>query len=166
MTPTTRSRWYLVAKYRSPYLALAVLDGMRIVEVMTHRLCHGRRSSDQLHALFVRLATDYAPDRIIIEPMEPLYRAATATGVTVSTMTLTEAKRLLLGDAMARTNRDLYRSLVARCPELRRLVTILVGSGDIAVTEPWRTVQLLPIALGLAAQTLAAESTDEPSTHS
>ena len=161
MTHNPATPWLLCAKYCSPYLALAVFDGARLVEVTSHRLVSGGRAIEQLHSLMGQRAIDYAPDCIVIEPTQALYMAATATGIPVTAMTLGDAKRQLLGAVPAASNRDLYRFLVARFPDLRRLVTILRASGEIAQSEPWRTVELLPVALGLAALNRVATSTSQ-----
>ena len=154
----------LAAYYWSPYLTLAVLCGERVIETVCRRVTRSKRTQAAIERCFRALVNDYAPAHIVVPPVLALDEAARRTGVSTMMLGIGAAKAQLLGNRTA-SHRDLYRYLVARFPELRCLVTVLVGSGDIALAEPWRTVQLLPIALGLAVQTLATDSTEEPRTH-
>ena len=63
------------------------------------------------------------------------------------------AKRALIPPDRKPTSIELCRTLLERFPSLHRLVTVL-PTGRIAMSEKWRIVQLLPIALGLAADRL------------
>ena len=155
----------LAAYYWSPYLTLAVLSGERVIETVCRRVTRNNRTQVATERCFRVLVNDYAPTRIVVPPVLALDEAARRTGLPTVMMNLPAAKSCLMGRRLT-TNRDLYRFLVARFPELRCLVTVLVGSGDVAATEPWRTVQLLPIALGLAVQTLSTERTTEEGNHS
>lgn len=154
MTQGHPSSWLLAVKSQSPYLAFAVLDAERAVEVACHYFTRRRYTSEQLRGHFLKFVRDYAPGRIVTEPDEVLYRAAVSTGYPVQTLTLASAKEILLPSEEHPRNRDLYRLLVARYPELSRLVSILPHSGKVVEWEPWRTVQLLAVGLGLAAQRL------------
>lgn len=166
MNPTPHSRWLIAAKSQSPYLAFTVLDGERIVEVSCHHFTRRKYTSEQLRTFYLKLARDYAPARIVTEPDEALYRAAAATGHVIQTLTMTTAKRLLVTDQPQVRNRDLYHLLVARYPELRRLVSILPHNNKVVEWEPWRTVQLLAVGLGLAAQQISDASTSiAPTAH-
>lgn len=155
----------LAAYYWSPYLTLAVLCGERVIETVCRRVTRNNRTQVATERCFRALVNDYAPTRIVVPPVLALDEAARRTGLPTVMMTLPVAKSCLTGSRLT-TNRDLYRFLVARFPELRCLVTVLVGSGDVATTEPWRTAQLLPIALGLAVQRLSTERTTEEGKHS
>ena len=155
----------LAAYYWSPYLTLAVLCGERVIETVCRRVTRNNRAQAATERCFRVLVNDYAPIRIVVPPIPALDDAARRTSLPTVMMSLAAAKAFLLNQR-ATANRDLYRFLVDRFPELRCLVTVLSGSGDVAATEPWRTAQLLPIALGLAVQTLATGPTDEPRNHS
>ena len=155
----------LAAYYWSPYLTLAVLSGERVIETVCRRVTRNNRTQAATERCFRALVNDYAPTRIVVPPVLALDNAARRTGLPTVMMSLPAAKACLMGSRLT-TNRDLYRFLVARFPELRCLVTVLVGSGDVAATEPWRTAQLLPIALGLAVQTLATGPTIGEGNHS
>ncbi len=155
----------LAAYYWSPYLTLAVLCGERVIETVCRRVTRNNRTQVATERCFRVLVNDYAPIRIVVPPVLALDEAARRTGRPTVRMSLAAAKSCLM-DRRSATNRDLYRFLVAHFPELRCLVTVLVGSGDVAATEPWRTAQLLPIALGLAVQTLSTERTTEEGKHS
>ena len=154
----------LAAYYWSPYLTLAVLCGERVIETVCRRVTRNNRTQAATERCFRVLVNDYAPIRIVVPPVLALDEAARRTGLPTVMMNLPAAKSCLM-DRRSATNRDLYRLLVARFPELRCLVTVLVGSGDVAATEPWRTAQLLPIALGLAVQTLSTGPTVEARNH-
>ena len=155
----------LAAYYWSPYLTLAVLCGERVIETVCRRVPRNKRTLAATERCFRALVNDYAPVRIVVPPVLALDEVARRTGRPTVMMSLAAAKSCLM-DRRSATNRDLYRFLVARFPELRCLVTVLVGSGDVAATEPWRTAQLLPIALGLAVQRLCTERTTEEGKHS
>ena len=165
MPSTNPPPFVLAAYYWSPYLTLAVLCGERVIETVCRRVTRNKRTLAATERCFRVLVNDYAPTHIVVPPILALDEAARRTGLPTVMMNLSVAKSCLTGSRLT-TNRDLYRFLVARFPELRCLVTVLVGNGDVAATEPWRTAQLLPIALGLAVQRLSTERTTEEGKHS
>lgn len=144
--------WILAAYYWSPYLACAVLDGQRIVELTCHRLSRRKQGAADLSPHFQALAQDYAPDRIVIPPVTALYEAGMLTGYPVETISMTKAKEMLLGRGQRVTHRDLLAELVRRYPQLKPYIPNLTGGrSDVAAVRSRRAVQLLPVALGLAA---------------
>lgn len=151
MSNKHRPRWILAAYYWSPYLTFAVLNGEHIVELVCHRLQGGPKTAATLHAHFRRLVHDYAPDRIVIPAVTALYEAGVLTGRVIETVSLRNAKMMLLAAGERPTHRDLYAELLRRYPRLKPYVPHLTGGrSDVAAIRSRRAVQLLPVALGLA----------------
>lgn len=152
MPSKTPPRWILAAYYWSPYLTFAVLNGEHIVELVSRRLSGGRRATATLQAHFQALARDYAPDQIIIPAVAALYAAGVLTGHAVETLSIATAKERLLGRRQGTLHRDLFTELVRRYPQLQPYLPKLTGGrSDVAAVRSRSAVQLLPVALGLAA---------------
>lgn len=152
MQRSNSSTWILAAYYWSPYLAMAVLDGERIVESVCHRIRGGVQTAVNLDQHFQALARDYAPECIVVSRVLVLLNAASATRLPTKMHTIREAKSSLIGDETA-SHREFYKQLTARYPELRRLLLHPSGKPLIAKDRSRGAVRLLPIALGLAYQT-------------
>ena len=134
--------------YWSPYLALAVMDGNEVIAIERVKVT-GRRMPSVLRTRAARLSASYRVRRVIVEPR--LARAAREIRPTRETLSVAEAKRILIGRERP-THRELYRHMIDRVPTLRRLVTIR-KTHRLTFTEPWRTVALLAAALCVAADT-------------
>lgn len=140
----------LAACYRSPYLAMAVLQGDEVIEVRRHRL--GRhRAKAVVRQHIATLANAYHVNRVTVEPATLAHRALMGTAHTrVRLVSLKAVKDQLLPELEARTNSALMARLIADHPQWRRLFRHWPKSGLMATTDTWRTVALLAIALGLA----------------
>lgn len=150
--------WTLVACYRAQWLAIVLLRGADVLEVRTHQLASLKQSSARLVALLARYQADYAPDLLVYDGRDPFRAIGRELAVPASPMPLGRAKRVLLPRTREVTHQRLFQALLVDYPCLRRLVTVLPGSGRIALTERWHTVQLVAVALGLAAAATAASN--------
>lgn len=164
MQNSNSSTWILAAYYWSPYLAMAVLDGERIVESVCHRTRSGTRTAANLDAHFQALVRDYAPECVVVPPVLALLNAASAIHLPTKIHTIREAKASLIGDEKA-SHRELYKQLTTRYPELRRLLLHPSGKPLIAKDRSRGAVRLLPIALGLAYQTSIKATRDRGTAH-
>ncbi len=152
MQRSNSSTWILAAYYWSPYLAMAVLDGERIVESVCHRIRGGAQTAVHLDQHFLELARDYAPECVVVPKVLALLNAASATRLPTKMHTIREAKARLVSDEKA-SHREFYKLLTTRYPELRRLLLHPSGKPLIAKDRSRGAIRLLPIALGLAYQT-------------
>jgi hypothetical protein len=154
----TRPRYYLAAASRAGCLAVAVLHGTEVIEVRRRRLDDYRGDTRKVNRLVLEVARDYESALLVVEPHASLFRSAGTRRIIprVRVLDLEQARRLLLGDAAAPSNRALFDQVVREHPQLRRFVTVLAGTGRVAVSERRRTVVLIAVALALAAQHLAA----------
>lgn len=159
MQRSNSSTWILAAYYWSPYLAMAVLDGERIVESVCHRIRGGAQTAANLDQHFQALVRDYAPECVVVPKVLALMNAATATHVPTKMHTIREAKSSLIGDETA-SHPEFYDELQTRYPELRRLLLHPSGKPLIAKDRSRGAVRLLPIALGLAYQTSIKATSD------
>ncbi|MBL9008038.1 MAG: hypothetical protein JNJ46_27520 [Myxococcales bacterium] len=164
MQRSNSSAWILAAYYWSPYLAMAVLDGERIVESVCHRIRGGVRTAVNLDAQFRELVRDYAPECVVVPPVLALMNAASATHLPTKMHTIREAKASLIGDEKA-SHREFYKRLTARYPMLGRLLLHPSGKPLIAKDRSRGAVRLLPIALGLAYQTSIKATRDRGTAH-
>lgn len=164
MQRSNSSTWILAAYYWSPYLAMAVLDGERIVESVCHRIRSGTRTAANLDAHFQALVRDYAPECVVVPKVLALMNAASATHLPTKMHTIREAKSSLIGDEKA-SHREFYQQLTARYPMLGRLMLHPSGKPLIAKDRSRGAVRLLPIALGLAYQTSIKATRDRGTAH-
>ncbi len=152
----------LAVAYRSLFMATAVLSRSEIIEV---RGCHASggfaAARPRIAARIAKVAAEYDVDRIVVEPGLLAPALLATRGRVVATRTLGEAKAALLCGYPRPTFRDLCQHLVDRYPSVRRLARILPGTGRITMTERWRTILLLSVALGLADLRLPAAKPDE-----
>lgn len=151
MPHSSPSAWILAAYYWSPHLALALLQGERVIEVRCRGLTKGRTSIATLAAHFQSLVRDYAPQSIVLPPGAALYAAAATTGCPIETLSLTSAKERLLGNSRT-SNRDLFCHLTEEDPDLERLLVSSSGKRYVAQERSRGAIRLLPVALALAAQ--------------
>lgn len=135
--------------YRSPYLCLAVLDDGEILEVQRTRIT----DKNGIGRTIRKLIGEYGCRTIIVEPDRHLLKMVENLHCEVRTLSMAIAKRALVPADRPPTHAELYRHLLERFPQLTRFVTVL-PSGRIAMSEKWRIVQLLPVALGLAGERL------------
>lgn len=147
-----RLGWTLAAAYRSPFLALSILSTSEIVEVRRHRIADGARGRVAMARAIAEAVLEYDVAELVTEPGLLAPAILAGRGRPVRTCALRSAKDVLLPEDVKKTTRNLCQHLVERFESLRRFVTILPATGRIAMTERWRTVMLLPVALGLAAQ--------------
>ena len=147
----------LSACHRGKYLAVAVCNGVDVLEVVRARMHRG----DSLKTVVGRIIADYGCGTILVEPNRPLFKEVQSLQCSVRTLALTEAKERLLPGRATVTHRDLYQHLVESDPRLRRFVTVLPATGRVAMTERWRTVNLLAVALGRAYACQAVSASPE-----
>lgn len=140
----------IAACYRSPYLVVAVMNAGDAIEVQRSRVV----AAHEIPRVLRRLMIEYGCQTLIVEPNSHLFRIAKTLQCRVHTVAMRTAKAALVPSAKRVTNHQLCQQLVNRCPKLRRLVKIFPATGRIAMTERWRVVQLLPVALGIAANRL------------
>lgn len=152
----------VAACIRCRCLAITVLSGDQVLEVVSHRLDSAKRRG---HAAdFVsRLVNDYAPEAVVLETEKSLSESnqlPTYTKYQIHIVTLAQAKRTLLTGNDC-SHRTLFQHLLRQHPNLQRLVKVLPITDQIAMTERWRTVSLLAVALGLAAQASLSTTSKE-----
>lgn len=141
---------FLVACYRSPWLALVPFKGDQVLEVRTRRI-RGLQADRTVDTMVAQLASDYAVTGIIIEPESRLEVAAQRAGLHIRLLSLAEAKATLLDDGEGQTHQRLFRHLVRKHPALQRLASILPVTGSVSTTDRRGQVTLIAVALGLAA---------------
>jgi hypothetical protein len=157
MTPKY-PHWTLAVCYRAQWLAVALLDGERVLEVRTHQLPSLVGGRPRLKTLLDRYLVDYAPGEVVLED-RPSFRSLRKQMTRPTRLTsLRRAKDMLLRGIHRATHEAVFDQLIRERPALRRLVTILPATNRIALTEHWRTVQLLAVALGLGAVQPASSS--------
>lgn len=155
----TSARWLLSAAYRSPHLAVALVADGRILELRRHLVGSERRADRSMRAILTSYARDYAVDAIVVEPKSLTSVAATNTRYPVHLLGSAEATEGLLNRRGSR--QELYQYLLKREPLLRRFVVVL-KTGQVTETDPWRTVLLLAVALAFAADRLTAADRSAP----
>ena len=137
---------------RGQALVVAVVNSNDILEVKRHFpwiwAKQGRKA--RIRKIVANMMADYKISTIVVESNTFVYQCMKDIPI-VRPVNLSSAKRLLIPGSEKITHKDLYAHLVNKHPKLRRLVTIL-PTNRIAVTEKWKTVTLLSIALGLADQ--------------
>lgn len=149
-----KTLWLLSAYYWSPYLSFAVLDGRRIVALVTHRL-RSVESLRQMQQISTEMINDYAPDTIVLEADSHLFHAALSVNLPIAAVDLTAAKRVLLNTAEPVVHEKLFRHLLEDRPELQRLASLVGERGTTANTNRRRASQLSAVALGLAFRELS-----------
>lgn len=142
--------WLLAACYRSGYLTLAVFAGNELKEVRVKRLRDQRTKTTAMQSLIRKFALDYAVDGVVVEPSSTVEAIVHALGLSALPLTLKDAKRRLLPEHKEQTHRALYDLLVKPSSPYRRLVNVYPRDGAL-ITQQWRLVSLLSVALGLAA---------------
>lgn len=144
------SPWILALCYRSGYLTLAAFGDGDLIEVRVKRLRNRRDRSKTMRALIQKFALDYAVDGVVVEPGSRLEELAQALSLPTIAMSLKQAKALLLPERQAPTHGQLYELLIKENPKFRRLVNVNPKNGK-PLTQQWRLLSLLSVALGLAA---------------
>jgi hypothetical protein len=157
MTPEF-PHWTLAVCYRAQWLAIALLDGERVLEVGTHQLPSLAGGRPRLKTLLDRYLVDYAPGEVVLEDRPSFRSLRKQVTKPIKFTSLRRAKDTLLQGIQGATHEEVFDQLIRERPALRRLVTILPATNRIALTEHWRTVQLLAIALGLGAVQRASSS--------
>ncbi|MFA5762384.1 MAG: hypothetical protein WC931_02205 [Bacilli bacterium] len=148
----TRRRCTIAVAYRSHGVGIAVIRGTYLVEVRRHRLEPGNDVHFAIRKLVRKALADYGTNRIVVErDGEADLATANMRGLAIRTLSLSEAKRTLLPRRDRITHVELAKHLLREHPKLRRLVTVLRLSGEIAINEARRLVPLHAVALGLAA---------------
>lgn len=142
---------HLAIVKRSIDLALALIgrdyDGR--ADVLAVQLTRIGRNRQSPHDYIRAFARDYGVASIVVEPQHELWATAQATGLRIGRMTMDQAKQCLLGGPA--TDRQTFcQLLLARDPRLKRLVTILRGTGNVALTDRGKMTRLYAVALGLA----------------
>jgi hypothetical protein len=147
-----RRRCTIAVAYRSRGVGVAVLRGKHVVEVRRHRLAPGRDPQAAIRKLLRKTLADYGTSHLVVErDGEADLATANMRGLAIRSLSLSEAKRTLLPRRDHITHVELAKHLLREHPKLRRLVTVLRLSGEIAINEARRLVPLHAVALGLAA---------------
>ncbi|MFA5061652.1 MAG: hypothetical protein WC526_00720 [Patescibacteria group bacterium] len=147
------ARRVLVACYRFRTLAVVELTEGERPFVLKHCIRGLRRNLARAVAFVLRDANTSRP-RLIVADNALLADELRKTicAVPIQTITIATAKEVLLPAEHRPNHHDLYHHLLRQHPHLRRYVTVIPSTGHIAESERWRTVVLLAVALGLAAQ--------------
>lgn len=142
----------LAIAYRSPYLITAVSDGKTILELRQRRLT-SQMSTAHLRALISREARSYGVYELTVEAGTPIADYVYSQCVRHRVLTFRAAKQHLAGsgDKTPPTNRAFFHDLLAHHPEFSRYVKVLPATGQVAVSERWRTSRLIVATLALAA---------------
>lgn len=151
---TLRPGYCLSVVYRAKGLGVAVMRGSEIVEVLRHRLTKEQRLSSSILERIKKTSADYSVKTLIVELNSPVHLAVRRSRRwKIMLLDIPEAKRYFLPANTSQANRRLYQFLVDRHPKLKRMITILPRSGQVALcNDRRRIVPLLAVALGLAAQ--------------
>jgi len=142
-------RWLLAVCYRSGYISLAVFADGELVEARTTRLRDQRTKHTAIESLVQKFVFDYAVDSVVVEPGTILDAVVQKLDLPMIFLNLKEAKRLLLQEGEQLTHDALYKFLIREGASYRRLVNINPKNGK-PITQQWRLISLLPVALGLA----------------
>lgn len=157
MPPDAPPSPVVAACFRSPYLALVLIANHDVSALRRHCLASTARTPERQAERIARFATDYGASNIILEPGTGLAAALDALGFATTTTLIADAKRAFVRNASRDSNGELFRTVIAEHPKLRRLVTVL-NTGKVAESERWRTILLLAAALGLATHRPATSS--------
>lgn len=131
--------------YRAEYLALAVFSGQRLLEVRQHRIA--TRAAARISHVLARLVTDYGAAFLLTEPAGPAAEAAAQLSLPVHRLSLEESSGWRIGSQTYASAAELCRIIVARFPELQRLVTVYKNTGNVSM-DAWNITQLYAVALG------------------
>jgi hypothetical protein len=136
--------------YRSPYLIVAFSDGKHILEIRQHRVSH--LSLLERYQLLEDAAKRYQTPVCIAEKDSRTATYLWSLKVPFRVVTLAEAKRIVLRGVATEdlTHKRFFSLFVETHPEVERFVRVLV-SGNVAMSERWRTSRLLAATLALAA---------------
>lgn len=142
----------LVVSRRCRQVAAVVLNKHDVFEVRRLKFPQSAPEARRakIRETLLRMAKDYGARGIVVEDDAFIGPLLACPGLPMQVMTTATAAQVLTGQN-ARTYRELFRTVLAWCPMLRRYVRILPVSGEISRTDRWRTHVLLACALGLAA---------------
>lgn len=151
---SARPAYTLAVAYRSPHLIMALSDGNTVLEIRQYRSV---RTFFRARSLIEREARAYDVKEILVEEDTKTADEVRSLGVPFKTLTFRRAKQHVLGtgDAEPPANKGFFRALVARHPELERYVRVMPATGNVAMTERWRTARLTVATLALAAPAAA-----------
>ena len=151
MSTKSSQRCLAVCK-RCQVLVLAVVESDDILEVRRHFPWNqsGQDYRSAIRKAVVSIMADYNIRTIVVEPDSLIHECIQDISV-IQRIELSTAKQLLIPPRENKTHSELCTYLVNSFPKLGRLVTVLPYN-RIAMTERWRTVALLAVALGLAVQ--------------
>jgi hypothetical protein len=130
---------------RDGVMAIAVLRRGAVLELRRHWL-YRIRDADGRIAAAVR---DYVARAVVVELPRIDSVPCAYENAEVVALSFGETKRRLLGTSRA-VHADIFRHVLNACPELARFVSFLPGTTRLRLTERWRTVLLLAVALALA----------------
>lgn len=139
-TPT-----FIAAVYRAEYLALAVFSGPNLLEVRQHRIA--TRAAARISQALVRLAADYGAAFVLTEPAGPAAEEAARLLLPVHKISFEQGNGWRIGSQTFPSAEELCRTVVARLPELKRLVTVYKNTGNVSM-DAWNITQLYAVALG------------------
>lgn len=143
-------RWVLAVCYRSGFISLALFDEGKLIEARVTRLRNQQTKLRSIRSHIQTLALDYAVDLVVLEPVSDIASIVRGIGLATAPLTLREAKCRLLPEHHRPSHRQLYDHLTQEGQPFRRLVNIN-PKNDNLITQSWRLMSLLSVALGLAA---------------
>ena len=155
MNARSQDQWILAVCLRFNMLGLAVVSQHEIIEVRRRCLYHAKpmeRPQDFASRAIAELASDYGLSVVVVEPDSQIQAWLKKTNLSSQIMSLDIAKELVLPEDEPHTHPYLCRHLVNEFPVLRNIATVLPATGNVAMTQRWRVVPLLAVALGVAAQ--------------
>jgi len=141
----------LAIAVRRRIAAVALVQHGRVLAVHRRHFAftpEGTTRASHLAGLIRRLVSADGTTTVVVEPRSTAEAAVLELGLEPHPFDVAAAQRILTGDDRS-TRRVFFGRLLAEHPELTGYVRVL-PTGQIAMTERWRTVNLLAAALGLA----------------
>lgn len=137
---------YVAAVYRSPFLAIAVMNFGQVLEV----LCSRAPSIEDRLRKVLSAADAYGAKSIVVEPGSPLDELLPHK-FNITRVSLRATMDQLIPEGTPRRHAALFRHLLERYPSLRRFMSMSADGSRILMLDRWKNIRMLPIALGIAA---------------